>query len=134
MIINYNEFRFRRMKKLTPIYRILPELILVLVVISYWRDTGLRNPVAPVLMGLLLFQLILRIKTSGLIVSCLFLVLSLWMVLAFLSDAVLIDEMTEKTKTFLVYGICMVTVLCAASTCMFVKYVNKKVAIGRQTS
>ncbi|PBQ34647.1 hypothetical protein CNR22_23680 [Sphingobacteriaceae bacterium] len=122
------------MKNIKPFLRIIPEIILILIVIFYWQDAGLRNPVAPVLMGLLLMQLLLRRKTSGLIVSCIFLFLSLWMVLACLSDAMKIEEMNHKAWTFLFFGIGFLSLLGISSTLMFVKYVNQKELKNLQTN
>ena len=104
------------------------------LVIEYWMDTGLTNTVAWVLMALLILQLILQRALFSFIIAGLFVFLSAWMTLAFLSDAVKITELTTRAIEFILYGIFICGLLLTASVFMIVKYAGKLEAKNKQAA
>ena len=75
------------MQKLKQLRKWIPELYLLASAVFYWISTStLLNPFAIFLVAVLLALFTWKMKTLGVIVSLLFLILSLYMILALLSE------------------------------------------------
>ncbi len=90
------------MQKLKQIQKWIPELYLLFSAICYWVATStLFNPVGICLVALLLALFTWKTKTLGIIVSLLFLILSLYMVLALVSEISHFSTFNTKAKVML---------------------------------
>lgn len=75
------------MKNSKRLLLMLPEILLIAAVIFYWIYSGMRfNPVAIVLLIILIIQIILRNKILGLIIPGFFIVAGLYMLMALKSE------------------------------------------------
>lgn len=82
-----------------------PELLLIASVIIYWVLTAmLVNPVAILLIVLLVAQLRFKNKTFGIILSFIFMLLSAYMMLAIFSDIVHLDFFYPRGLLMLCFG------------------------------
>ena len=83
-----------------------PELFLIVSVIIYWALSAiLVNPVAISLVVLLVAQLRFKNKTFGVALSFIFMLLSLYMMLAIFSDIVNLDFFFPKGLLMLCFGV-----------------------------
>ena len=83
-----------------------PELFLIVSVIIYWALTAiLVNPVAISLVVLLVAQLRFKNKTFGIALSFIFMLLSLFMMLAIFSDIVNLDFFFPRGLLMLCFGV-----------------------------
>lgn len=92
------------MQKLKQIRKWIPELYLLASAIFYWISTSLLNPVAIFLVALLSALFTWKMKRLGVIVSLLFLILSLYMVLALLSELSEFPTFNTEAKLMLAVG------------------------------
>lgn len=115
----------RNMKKLSGVFRYLPECILFALIIHYWMNTYPRNPVAWFLVIMIILQVILQKRLLNLVIASLFMFLALWMLLAFLCDCAKITVFKDSTAHFLFFGISFCSILISSSVWMFIKYFNK---------
>src|SRR3989337_3909756 len=74
------------MQKLKQMRKWVPELYLLASAVFYWISTTLLNPFAIFLVAFLSALFIWKKKTLGMMVAFLFLILSLYMVLALISE------------------------------------------------
>jgi hypothetical protein len=118
------------MKKIKFLSQFLGDFILISVVFYYWYDTGLTNPFACGLMSLLILQLVLQRIMLGLVVGAIFSFLTLWMALAFISDAIKIPDVTTQAITFICFGVVFCGLLLTGSILMIFKYATKKNSNG----
>ena len=82
-----------------------PELFLIVSVIIYWALSAiLVNPVAISLVVLLVAQLRFKNKTFGVALSFIFMLLSLYMMLAIFSDIVNLDFFFPRGLLMLCFG------------------------------
>ena len=82
-----------------------PELFLIVSVIIYWALSAiLVNPVAISLVVLLVAQLRFKNKTFGIALSFIFMLLSLYMMLAIFSDIVNLDFFFPRGLLMLYFG------------------------------
>ena len=82
-----------------------PELFLIVSVIIYWALSAiLLNPVAISLVVLLVAQLRFKNKTFGVALSFIFMLLSLYMMLAIFSDIVNLDFFYPRGLLMLGFG------------------------------
>ena len=83
-----------------------PELFLIVSVIIYWALSAiLVNPVAISLVVLLVAQLRFKNKTFGVALSFIFMLLSLYMMLAIFSDIVNLDFFYPRGLLMLCFGV-----------------------------
>jgi hypothetical protein len=90
------------MKKIT---KILPEMFLLVGVILYWISASITiNPIAIILLLLIGLSLYLKNKVLNIITSGLFVLLSLWMILALFSEFREFDTGDVEGIKMLVFG------------------------------
>ena len=93
------------MQKLNQIRKWIPELYLFVSVVFYWISTStLLNPFAILLVAVLLALFKWEMKILGVIVSLVFLILSLYMVLALLSELSEFPSFSTDSKIMLGVG------------------------------
>ena len=93
------------MRKLKQIQKWIPELYLLTSSVFYWISTStLLNPIAIFLVGVLSVLFIWKRKTLGMIVSLLFLILSIYMVLALISELSEFATFSKDAKVMLGVG------------------------------
>jgi len=77
----------------------LPEVYLIAATIYYWTLTSnLFNPIAIILLLVLIGQVIFQNEIAGIIISSIFIVLNLYLVLALLSE---LSEFLELNLAFI---------------------------------
>lgn len=110
--------------KLKPL---IPELFLIVSVVYYWILTAnLFNPFAIGLLAILGYQLVTKKSTLGLIISVAVIVLTLFLVLAMLSELSEFEVANQNYKNLLIFGtLYLGTNLVLAST-MLIKYLKQK--------
>src|SRR5690606_39822972 len=65
----------------------LIEYLLIIAVLFYWHGTSnLLNPIAIGLLVVLIFQIILKNNVIGVLIPCVLILLSMYMILALLSE------------------------------------------------
>ncbi|SDX86492.1 hypothetical protein SAMN05444411_110139 [Lutibacter oricola] len=105
---------------------LLPEVYLIIASIFYWVNTStLFNPFAIIFIGVLLYQVIIKNKIAGLLISSVFILLNLYMVLALISE---LSEFTTSNNSFirlLVFGVLFLGLNLIASIFMFKKHLVK---------
>src|SRR5690349_12483651 len=90
------------MRKLKPPQKWIPELYLLASALFYWISTSIfLNPLAIVLVMVLSTLFIWKNTTLGVIVSLLFLLLSLYMILALMSEIAKFSTFTRNAKLML---------------------------------
>ncbi|MBA5792620.1 hypothetical protein H1R17_01120 [Flavobacterium sp. xlx-214] len=102
------------------------EYLLVLTIIFYWYFTSnLFNPIAIGLLVVMALQIIFKNKVSGIMIPLLFILLSLYMLLALLSELREFSAFNADAKTMLISGLLYLgfTIMCA--TGMFLNYFRK---------
>lgn len=93
------------MQKLKQIRKWIPELYLLASAVFHWVSTStLLNPFAIFLVAVLVALFIWKPKTLGVIVSLLFLILSLYMVLALVSELREFPTFNKDAKIMLGVG------------------------------
>ena len=116
-----------RFKSLKPILRLLPELYLILAVIYYWTLTSLiLNPIAIVLLVVLVFQIFTEKKILGIIIANIFILLNCYMVLALLSELSEFSEFNDKAKELAIVGFLYLGFNIIVGSIMLIKYISKR--------
>ncbi len=83
-----------------------PELFLIVSVIIYWGlSATLVNPVAILLLALLVTQLRFKNKIFGIVLSLVFMVLCMYMMLAIFSDIIDLDAFYPRGLLMIVFGV-----------------------------
>ncbi|MFT5255023.1 MAG: hypothetical protein ACI9RL_000361 [Candidatus Paceibacteria bacterium] len=83
-----------------------PELFLIVSVIIYWGlSATLVNPVAILLLALLVTQLRFKNKIFGIVLSLVFMVLCMYMMLAIFSDIIDLDAFYSRGLLMIVFGV-----------------------------
>lgn len=106
----------------------IPELFLIASVIYYWVLTSnLLNPYAIGLLAILIYQLIIKKSTLGIIISGIVICLTLFMVLALVSELSEFDAATENFKNLLIFGSLYLGLTLIMAVFMFFKYLKLKI-------
>ncbi|MDH7448183.1 hypothetical protein [Aquimarina sp. 2201CG14-23] len=103
-----------------------PEIYLICATLYYWFLTSnLFNPIAIILLTILVYQTIYKKLTIGLIIASLFIVLNLYMVLALISELSEFPESNENFMKLLIFGTLFLGINLIVAVYMFWKYVKK---------
>ena len=114
-----------RIAKLKPLF---PELFLIASVFYYWTLTSnLFNPYAIGLLAILIFQIVSKKSTFGLIISTIVILLTLFMSLALISELSEFDAATENFNNLLLFGILYLGLTLLMAGLMFIKYLKLKI-------
>lgn len=107
-------------------FRWFPEVFLISSVIYYWALTlSLFNPIAIILLVALVAQMYYNNKTVGLVLSSVFIMLTLYMFLALFSDLVKIEEFYSQGFSLLLFGGLYLGVTLFFSISLFIKNIDK---------
>lgn len=118
----YNQDMFQKLKSN------IPELFLIASVIYYWFLTSnLLNPFAIGLLVVLFFQIISKKATLGIIISSIVIALTIFMILALISELSEFDTATENFNKLLVFGSLYLGLTLIMAGLMFFKYLKLKI-------
>ena len=107
---------------------LIPELFLIASVLYYWTLTSnLFNPYAIGLLAILIYQLISKKSTLGIIISGIVIGLTLFMMMALLSELSEFDSATENFNTLLIFGSLYLGLTLIMAGLMLYKYLKLKV-------
>jgi len=105
----------------------IPELLLILSVLYYWFLTpNLFNPIAIGLLTVLVYQIIKKNATLGLVISTVVLFLTLFMVLALLSELSEFNVASPNYYNLLIFGSLYLGINLILAGFMFYKYLKLK--------
>jgi len=108
------------------IINVLPELYFIVSVLYYWSLTALLvNPVAIILLLVLVFQITIRNRISGIILSVLLILISSYLVLALLSELSEFHEFNDDARNILVFGFLYLGLNIVFGGIMLYKYIQK---------
>ncbi|MGB0422925.1 MAG: hypothetical protein ACPGED_01325 [Flavobacteriales bacterium] len=111
------------MKNPTPWYLQLPEYVLMLSVLFYWYSTALLlNPVAILLMAVLILQLIFKNQVVGIIIPSLMALATSFLFLALISEFNEFESFTSDAALLLFVGLAFLGITALASLGMLYKY------------
>lgn len=106
---------------------LIPELFLVTSVIYYWILTAnLFNPFAIGLLAILVYQIVKKKAAIGLMISITFIALTLFLVLALLSELSEFNEVNQNYKNLLIFGTLYLGANLIIGGTMLVKYLKLK--------
>ncbi len=107
---------------------IFPELFLMASVIYYWTLTSnLFNPIAVILLVVLVYQTISKNSIPGMLISSIFIVLNLFLVLALLSELSEFEVINQNYTDLLLFGSLYLSINLLVGGLMFFKYLRLKI-------
>ena len=112
------------MKKLKQLALHLPEYLLLASVLLFWYSTTLLNPIAIVLTGILILQILFKNRVLGLIIPTILTLASLYMILALISEVNEFPTFNTEAKAMLFVGLFIFLSIIGVSTLMFFKYLT----------
>ncbi|WP_178983972.1 hypothetical protein [Winogradskyella helgolandensis] len=113
--------------KISQLKPLIPELFLIVSVLYYWFLTpNLFNPIAIGLLAVLSYQIIKKNTTLGLVLSTVFIVLTLFMVLALISELSEFDNLNHNWKNLVIFGSLYLGLNLILAGFMFYKYLKLK--------
>ncbi|MBU2929657.1 hypothetical protein [Winogradskyella psychrotolerans] len=105
----------------------ISELFLILSVLYYWFLTpNLFNPIAIGLLTILVFQIIKKNATLGIVISATVLLLTLFMVLALISELSEFNTINQNWKNLVIFGSLYLGLNLILAGFMFYKYLKLK--------
>ena len=114
------------MKNLNQILKLAPEIYLILASIFYWGSTAnILNPIAIVLLSVLVFQIFFQINSTGIFLAITFLILNIYMCFALASELHEFTSPTENYWKMLIVGTLFFALNLIMSILMFGKYLRK---------
>ena len=114
--------------KIKTLKSLIPELFLIASVIYYWVLTSnLLNPYAIGLLAIFIYQIISKKSTLGIIISGIVIGLTLFMVLALISELSEFDAATENFNNLLIFGSLYLGLTLIMAGLMFFKYLKLKI-------
>ncbi len=106
----------------------IPELFLIASVIYYWILTSnLLNPFAIGLLAILIYQIVSKKATLGLVISTVVIVLNLFMVLALISELSEFEVINQNYKNLIMFGSLYLGLNLIMAGFMFFKYIRLKI-------
>ncbi len=115
--------------KIIKLKTFVPELFLIASVIYYWILTSnLLNPFAIGLLAILIYQIVSKKATLGLVISAVVMLLTLFMVLALISELSDFDDAaSENFNNLLIFGSLYLGLTLIMAGLMFFKYLKLKI-------
>ncbi len=114
------------MRVLNKVMNILPELYFIVSVLYYWSLTALLvNPVAIILLLLLVFQITTRKQVLGIVIAAILILISSYLVLALLSELSEFSEFNNDARNLVVFGFLYLGLNITFGGIMLYKYINK---------
>jgi hypothetical protein len=115
----------RHVLKIKALKTLLPELFLTVSVIYYWTLTSnVFNPIAIGLLAILAFQIKNQNSTLGIIISLIVIALSLFLVLALISELSEFPNINQNWKNLAVFGSLYLGLNMLLAGSMFTKYIK----------
>lgn len=113
------------MKKLNKYLIWLPETLMAALTIYFWTTSGkFFNPIPIVLLLILSSQFYFKSRTIGIFCSLTFVLASLYLCLALLSDVVKIENWDSKSYEFLTWGLVFILSMLIISFWMMISKFN----------
>lgn len=107
---------------------LIPEFFLVASVLYYWMLTSnLFNPFALGLLALLTFQIVCKKTTLGLVISTVVILLTLYMVLALISELSEFETANQDFNNLWIFGALYLGITLIMASAMFLKYLKQKI-------
>ncbi|MBC3847169.1 hypothetical protein H8K90_12305 [Winogradskyella echinorum] len=107
---------------------LIPELFLIASVMYYWVLTSnLLNPFAIGLLAIIVYQVINKNATLGLIISSIVALLTLFMVLALISELSEFEVVNQNYKNLIIFGTLYLGLTLLMAGLMFFKYLKLKI-------
>ncbi len=101
----------------------IPEYLLIIGVVFYWISAGiLLNPIAIVLFIGLIFQIVFKNKTIGIIIPSILTILSIYMIFALISEVNKFQTYNSEANKLLFVGLSLFISVMLTSGIMFYKY------------
>jgi len=114
------------MKNFKHILTWMPEVYFILSTIYYWVLTGTTiNPVAIAFLALLIIQITIRNKISGIIIATIFILLNIYMFFALLSEFYEFPIINTDRKRLLIVGSIFLGLNLLMAVFMLIKYLKK---------
>lgn len=111
------------MKKIKLFIHWFPEIVLILITLYYWLDTGkLWNPFAISLMLFLLVHICLNKRVVGIVLSIIFGLMTTYLFIAWYSDIIKFKVYDEKAKDFIYFGLIYIGTLFITSAWIMGRY------------
>lgn len=104
----------------------LIEYLLIIAVLFYWHGTSnLLNPFAIGLLAVLIFQIIFKNKVVGVLISCVLILLSMYMILALFAEVNEFQSFNSDAQRLLFIGLAYFLGTITVSFLMIWKYLVK---------
>jgi VIT1/CCC1 family predicted Fe2+/Mn2+ transporter len=114
--------------KIVKLKSFFSEFFLIASVIYYWVLTSnLLNPFAIGLLAILIYQVISKKSTLGLIISSIVICLTLFMVLALISELSEFEVVNQNYKNLILFGSLYLGFTLIMAGLMFYKYLKLKI-------
>ena len=114
--------------KISKLKSFIPELFLIASLCYYWILTSnLFNPFAIGLLAILVYQIISKKATLGLVISAMVICFVLFMILALISELSEFDAATENFNKLLIFGSLYLGLTLIMAGLMFFKYLKLKI-------
>lgn len=118
------------MKTINSFLKWAPEVYLIIASLIYWKLSAMPiNYFAIGFIALLILQIIIKVKISGLIISTLFLFVNIYMLLALLSELNEFPSFTLDAKNMLIMGLLYFGANLVCVAFMFRKYFKRPILI-----
>jgi len=116
-----------QMKNAKQILLKLPEYLLIIAVVFYWESTRtIINPLAIALTAILILQIIFKNRIVGFLLPCLIIVISLYMLMALMSEFYEFPTFNADAKELLFIGLSFFIFTITVSGIMIYKYTKSK--------
>jgi len=104
----------------------LVQYLLIIAVLFYWHGTSnLLNPIAIGLLAILIFQIIFKNKVVGILIPCVLMLLSMYMILALFSEVNEFESFNRDAQRLLFIGLTYFLGTILISFLMIWKYLVK---------
>jgi len=104
----------------------LIEYLLIIAVLFYWHSTSnLLNPIAIGLLAVLIFQIIFKNKVIGVLIPCVLILLSMYMILALFAEVNEFESFNSDAQRLLFIGLAYFLGTIMVSFLMIWKYLVK---------
>lgn len=102
------------------------EYLLIIAVLFYWHGTSnLLNPFAIGLLAVLIFQIIFKNNVVGILIPCVLILLSMYMLLALFSEVNEFESFNSDAQRLLFIGLAFFLGTITISFLMICKYLEK---------
>ncbi|RED42701.1 hypothetical protein DFQ10_108108 [Winogradskyella eximia] len=113
--------------KISQLKPLIPELFLMVSVLYYWVLTlNLLNPIAMGLLAILIYLIISKKATLGLVISVVFIALNLFLVLALISELSEFEVINQNYNNLIIFGSLYLGLNLILAGFMFYKYLKLK--------